>query len=419
MKTALVLGGGGSRGSYQIGVLKALEDLDVKYDMIVGTSIGALNGALIIQDGVDKLIDIWETISIKDIIKGELPNDFSMENLLTSKELRKIVFKEYTKNKVDITPFKKFIKRNINVKKIKDSNIDFNFVTVKVPQLKAVFLNKEDLINNPVDTLLATSACFPAFPIHEYNKENYIDGGYHDNCAINYALRLGATKVIAVDLDVSIMHKKYIGYPNINYLYPKESIGSILNFERSLMKRNQIIGYNDCLKAYNKLDGFKYSFKKIDDEILFDNIYQIFLSIESQSEKRFANHHKLWDKLTNDYNKQVLSIKEVSYRSIEYIMELLNYDTSNIYELNKVINDIVIYFKDDLSKNTTDNVLEFVDIVIKNFASLDKLSIIKKTVNVLKNPNNYKGIEHFYLDMDSFTCYLGLLVLLFEDYINE
>ena len=49
MKTALVLGGGGSRGAYEIGVCKALEELEIEIDMVFGTSVGAINGAMIAQ----------------------------------------------------------------------------------------------------------------------------------------------------------------------------------------------------------------------------------------------------------------------------------------------------------------------------------------------------------------------------------
>ena len=45
-KTGLVLGGGGAKGSYQMGAWKAFRELDLSFDLIVGTSIGALNGAL-------------------------------------------------------------------------------------------------------------------------------------------------------------------------------------------------------------------------------------------------------------------------------------------------------------------------------------------------------------------------------------
>ncbi|MBQ6088299.1 MAG: patatin-like phospholipase family protein, partial [Firmicutes bacterium] len=46
-KTALVLGGGGSRGAYQIGVWQALKELGIRIDMVYGTSVGAINAAMV------------------------------------------------------------------------------------------------------------------------------------------------------------------------------------------------------------------------------------------------------------------------------------------------------------------------------------------------------------------------------------
>ena len=48
-KTALVLSGGGSRGAYEIGVWKALKGLRIRIDLVTGTSVGAINGALVAQ----------------------------------------------------------------------------------------------------------------------------------------------------------------------------------------------------------------------------------------------------------------------------------------------------------------------------------------------------------------------------------
>ncbi len=53
--TALVLGGGGAHGAYQIGVWQALKEHDINFEIITGTSVGALNGALILQADMKKL----------------------------------------------------------------------------------------------------------------------------------------------------------------------------------------------------------------------------------------------------------------------------------------------------------------------------------------------------------------------------
>ena len=62
---ALVLSGGGSKGSYQIGVWKALKKLRIKFDIVTGTSVGALNGALITQKSYFRAIKLWKKINLK------------------------------------------------------------------------------------------------------------------------------------------------------------------------------------------------------------------------------------------------------------------------------------------------------------------------------------------------------------------
>ena len=64
----LVLAGGGTKGAYQVGVWKALQELNINVTAIVGTSIGALNLALFLQDDIDSVIKMYEHIKINNII---------------------------------------------------------------------------------------------------------------------------------------------------------------------------------------------------------------------------------------------------------------------------------------------------------------------------------------------------------------
>ena len=59
-KTALVLGGGGSRGAYEIGVWQALREMDIDIHIVTGTSIGAINGAAIAQGDYDMAVRMWK-----------------------------------------------------------------------------------------------------------------------------------------------------------------------------------------------------------------------------------------------------------------------------------------------------------------------------------------------------------------------
>ena len=67
-KKAVGLGGGGSRGSYQIGVWKALRELGFDYEIVTGTSVGALNGALMVQKDYELAETMWQKLKTQDVM---------------------------------------------------------------------------------------------------------------------------------------------------------------------------------------------------------------------------------------------------------------------------------------------------------------------------------------------------------------
>lgn len=83
MKNGLVLSGGGAKGAYQVGVIKALAELDCQIDAISGASIGALNGAVIAQskdlyDAAGKLEKLWLEVSKVSPLKLDKVNTKSI-----------------------------------------------------------------------------------------------------------------------------------------------------------------------------------------------------------------------------------------------------------------------------------------------------------------------------------------------------
>ena len=70
-KTALILSGGGARGAFQSAVEKYAREISgYQWDIIAGVSVGALNGSMIAMDKGQRLFDIWNSISNKDIYTG-------------------------------------------------------------------------------------------------------------------------------------------------------------------------------------------------------------------------------------------------------------------------------------------------------------------------------------------------------------
>ena len=110
MKQALVLAGGGAKGAYQAGCIKAMREIGYDFDIVTGTSIGALNALLVIQKDYEVLYKLWNEIKISDVLKDPINLDFSFESMISQANLIKPFFKSYINEKgADITPLKKLI----------------------------------------------------------------------------------------------------------------------------------------------------------------------------------------------------------------------------------------------------------------------------------------------------------------------
>ena len=66
---ALVLAGGGAKGSYQVGVYRALREVGWLPDIITGTSVGSLNGALFVMDHLDEAEQLWRTLDVHGVLE--------------------------------------------------------------------------------------------------------------------------------------------------------------------------------------------------------------------------------------------------------------------------------------------------------------------------------------------------------------
>ena len=121
-KTAIVLAGGGSRGAYQLGVWKALREMGVDYQLVTGTSVGALNGTLMVQQDYEKACQVWENITSEDIVgdmlaeKGDL-NDHQLNRIFAREALEK--------GGADISYLEKFVYSLLDEEKFWNSEIDF------------------------------------------------------------------------------------------------------------------------------------------------------------------------------------------------------------------------------------------------------------------------------------------------------
>ncbi len=372
MKRAIVLSGGGGKGAYQIGFWKAIRELKIDFDIVTGTSIGALNGVFLVQGNYKEAFKIWHNMDYETAFEGGMDN-YTFDSF----EGKKKIISKYAKGALSggltVENLYNLIKKHYYPDKFYSSNIDYGLVTVKFPSMKPVMLTKKNINQELMpDYLLASASCFPAFKIKEIDGEKYIDGGYYDNMPINLAIDMGATEVIAVNLkSIGIIKKKYKKDINIKMITPKKRIGNFLVLEKEQSRRAIKYGYNDTMKAFNELDGNYYTFKK-------DTL------------KR--NYNRIIDRFNNNLNKYtIIDNKDTKTKKI------LKSNSNN--DINKILENTMKAFSiDDINiyrASVANQMLKRIAKVEKDL-SLNKIKMLIKKNKFTKNTINKEIILYIY-----------------------
>ena len=250
---ALVLAGGGARGSYQVGVWRALTELGWRPGIITGTSVGSLNGAMFALDLYETARDMWLTIRSKDVM--ELPEDNADLSALHS-FLRRVV----KAGGMDVSPLEEIVERVLDEDALRKAEIRFGLVTVEQRGLKPRELPLEQIPEGRVkDYLMASAACFPALQARDIDGVKFLDGGYSDNMPTGLAKDMGAEELVCVDLEgVGITRPNLTGLPT-TMIRSYWELGDILHFDPDTARRNIELGYYDTLRAFGRLRGCAYA----------------------------------------------------------------------------------------------------------------------------------------------------------------
>jgi len=261
MKKALVLAGGGSKGAYHIGVLMALKECEEKIDIITGTSIGALIGCMAAQGETDRVIDLWQKITISDVIEEGFSMGSVEEMFEDRQQVMRFIKETWKEKRVNIDPLKRLIHESLDYERLQESPVDFGLVAWNVTHNCPEMIEKKAMTKeNAENWLLASASCFPAFPVCSFDGCEYIDGGYADNCPVELAINMGADELIVVDLNTKVVHPVFYGRPNILNIRPYEDLGTFLDFDRETLNQRILMGYHDTLKAYQKMQGVQCTF---------------------------------------------------------------------------------------------------------------------------------------------------------------
>lgn len=184
-KIALVLGGGAARGFAHVGVIRALEQERVPIDMIVGTSVGSLIGAIYASDTNSFELE-WTAFSLE---KDDLL-DYAFFSAITGMGLAK-------GDKLE-----EFVKTKVSTANIENLKLPFAAIATDLNRGTRVVLDK-----GPVARAVRASSAIPGvFNPVDYQGRLLVDGGVMDNIPISVARDKGADIVIAVDISENVIN---------------------------------------------------------------------------------------------------------------------------------------------------------------------------------------------------------------------
>lgn len=352
-KYALALEGGGFKGSYQAGVIKALYDENIEIIAVAGTSIGALNGSFVASKNIDRMINVWKSFKVSDVFDIEE----SFIEQLTKFDLSKLsifeigskIFELVSSGGLDISPLKKLIEENSDEVAIRNSDIDFGLVTFSLTDFKPLELMISDIPNGQLNDFLLASAYLPAFKQERLNGKYYIDGGIYNNIPTSLLSSKGYKDIIEIKLKsigYSILPKEKI---NKYTIIPNDDLGGILMYDKSRILENIELGYYDALRYINGYKGKNYY---IDCSRGDSYYFQIFNGIKSKillnkvNSKGYKSNNRIVYEILIPKLFEIMKLpKEANYSDLyigllEKCLNKLKVNRYRVYQLEELENII-------------------------------------------------------------------------------
>lgn len=206
-RTAFVLSGGGPYGALQVGMLRALAERDVVPDLIVGSSVGAVNGALLAFDptpgGIARLSAIWQNLEDEDIFPGARFRTSWARMLMRGNRV------------FDNSGLRRLIETRLGKARFEEAQIPYSILATDQETGDEVMFNSGDL----VEPLLASAAMPGIFPPVTIGGRQYIDGGVSNGVPIAPAVAMGAGRIYVLNCSADQQEPRALNRPMDHLLH--------------------------------------------------------------------------------------------------------------------------------------------------------------------------------------------------------
>ncbi|MDT4990566.1 MAG: hypothetical protein QOH97_458 [Actinoplanes sp.] len=184
---AFVLGGGGVLGAVEVGMLRALLRAGYRPDVVIGTSIGAVNGVLVAADPseavTDRLVRLWSSPEAADVYGDSI-----------ARQLRRFAARTHLHSPL---PLRRLLESELGEQStFADLKVPFRCCAASIERAAEHWFDSGPL----VDAVLASSSVPGLLPPMEINGEHFIDGGIVNSIPISEAVRVGAKLIFVLQV---------------------------------------------------------------------------------------------------------------------------------------------------------------------------------------------------------------------------
>jgi NTE family protein len=181
-KVAFVLGGGGQLGAHEVGMLRALLERGIAPDLVVGTSIGAINGAAVASEptlaAVERLTEVWQRIDQSSAFDGSI--------------LGRVATLARTRTHLQGNEgLRAMLEASLPAGRIEDMPVEFQCVAASIEDAAERWFADGPLI----DAVMASCAVPGILPPYAIDGVHYLDGGIVNSIPVGRAVELGASTV--------------------------------------------------------------------------------------------------------------------------------------------------------------------------------------------------------------------------------
>ncbi len=385
----LVLSGGGAKGAFEMGVWKAIRECDYSLGAVIGTSVGALNAAMIAQDDYQLALEFWSNLTINQVLDlnqkmtDTYVNTWSKESFDSFRNgFLNILFSDG----LDISPLRNNLKQLVSEEAIRHSSIRFGLVTVDITSLKPKQLMIEDIPEGQLIDYLLASAALPIFQKQEIDGKTYIDGGFFDNVPINFMLEQNFNQIISVEFPAPGM-RQWVRDKNAQIITVNNSefLGGILDFDTKQIEQNIQLGYLDALKVFGVLTG-KHFYLDVNKSSRF---FQKFtttlgqpLSNKKQSRKMLALLNLPLDASPSDIIEELtILLKKTNFKNQPLALSLLEVTAKNL-GVNRLEDYSIDFFIQALLKQLNQLLNDHLNLldnpkIIKNFLTASNNNFLR------------------------------------------